>query len=107
MTAQMLADAINAASAAPRPNGVGPVTGAIGDASLLVQSGTTAAAWVVRVTGVLPTPLDFRSDAMSQQFLAYLESVGAGINGKRVLVEFVNQQPIIAYALGDVISGPA
>lgn len=73
------------------------ITDGIGVVTLIRQTG----GWVVRVSGLLQEPIELTTGSMSQPFIDHLTAAGAGINGRRVKVDFVNRQPIIAYALGD------
>jgi hypothetical protein len=95
MSADMLAQSIAAATKGREPLLIR--VGVIGGA----QAAAHLAGWTVTVTGVLERPLTLGAAAFGEPFLNHIGAHGQGVVGKRVLVLFANQQPVIICTLGD------
>lgn len=100
--ASELADAIIRLGGRPTPltAGVGVIS------SVKATSDTTGSGTWVRVTGLLDVPIEVSSPSFSVEFQRDVGANGSGLVGKRVVVWFINQQPVIAFRLGDVSNAP-
>lgn len=56
---------------------------------------------VVEVSGVTAEPFTVPRSAWSSVFIAEVQTNGAALNGRRVKVDIVASQPVIAYTIGD------
>ena len=57
-------------------------------------------AWSVDVVNVLSTPITVPFDRWSSAFIADITANGRALHGRRVKVEFIEQQAYIAYTVG-------
>lgn len=84
-----------AAASKQRP----PIGDRIGVLRIVALPGPVQA-WSVDVVNVLAEPITVPFDRWSSAFIADITANGRALNGRRVKVEFIEQQAYIAYTVG-------